>query len=597
MPTARDGPGFSAGVGRRIADKFKGHKGNTCDMAAASSLAHAASSQISRLKSERDRFVALAFCWGDLLVELDAGGTIVFAGGVTQPFLGRSPEDLAGSRLEDNLAAQDRVLFRQILKIAEQRGRTDHLALRLHGKLGVTPPFSVAGYRLDEFDGHFFLALRLTGGSGETAAVSRDQGTGLFDGGEFANVVAARASRLRAGGADVRMTLVTMDDLENLRTRLDEASDQSLMSTVGACFRAHSVDGDTAGRIADGRYGLLHRSDVSVLAFEQELIDAIREADPAGEGLALETATVEIGDATVSEEDMARSLLYVVNRFRESKGGAFTIKSLSSNLSSLMNEATHSVESFKRMVANRSFNLAFQPIIDANSGAIHHYEALARFAGAAATDSPYQQITFAEETGLITDFDLAIVQKAIDWLDKFPRNTNRFPIAVNVSGHSVGSERYVSALYAKLRENAWVRDKLLFEITESSRMADLDIANTFIQGLRQVGHHVCLDDFGAGAASFQYLSALDVDVVKLDGSAIRNARRGKKGRAFLTALAALCHTLGVETIAEMIDKEDALTFVRECGVNYVQGFLFGQPSTSIKDFDPLPKADLFRGRR
>jgi EAL domain-containing protein (putative c-di-GMP-specific phosphodiesterase class I) len=53
----------------------------------------------------------------------------------------------------------------------------------------------------------------------------------------------------------------------------------------------------------------------------------------------------------------------------------------------------------------------------------------------------------------------------------------------------------------------------------------------------------------------------------------------------------------VETIAEMIDKEDVLTFVRECGVNYVQGFLFGQPSTSIKDFDPLPKVDLFRGRR
>jgi len=86
-------------------------------------------------------------------------------------------------------------------------------------------------------------------------------------------------------------------------------------------------------------------------------------------------------------------------------------------------------------------------------------------------------------------------------------------------------------------------------------------------------------------------------VVKLDGSAIRNALRGKKGRAFLTALAVLCRTLGVETIAEMVDKEDTLTFVRDCGVNYVQGFLFGQPSASIKDFDPLPKAELFRGRR
>lgn len=565
-------------------------------MAAASSLAHAESSQVSRLKSERDRFVALAFCWGDLLLEVDAEGIIVFAGGATVPLLGRRPEEMIGGRFEDNLAAQDRMLLRQVLKIAEQRGRTDHLRLRLLGKLGMTPPLSVAGYRLDEFDGHFFLALRASAGDGEAAAAARDQGTGLFDGGEFASVVAKRAGRLRATGADVRMTLVTMDDLQGLRARLDEAADQALMSTVGACFRAHSVDGDTAGRIADGRYGLLHRSDVNVLALERELTDVIRDVDPQGGDVAVETATVELGDAAVSEEDMARSLLYVVNRFRESKGGAFTIKSLSSNLTSLMGEATRSVESFKRLVSERAFSLAFQPIIDVNTGAIHHYEALARFPDSK-TESPYQQIVFAEETGLITDFDLAIVQKAIDWLDRFPRNTNRFPIAVNVSGHSVGAERYVTALYAMLRKNAWVRDKLLFEITESSRMADLESANTFIQGLRQVGHRVCLDDFGAGAASFQYLSALDVDVVKLDGSAIRNAQRGKKGRAFLTALAALCRTLGVETIAEMIDREDALSFVRDCGVNYVQGFLFGQPSAAIKDFDPLPKAELFRGRR
>ena len=155
----------------------------------------------------------------------------------------------------------------------------------------------------------------------------------------------------------------------------------------------------------------------------------------------------------------------------------------------------------------------------------------------------------------------------------------------------------MSSLYAKLRQHAWVREKLLFEITESSRMADLDTANGFIQGLRKAGHHVCLDDFGAGAASFQYLSTLDVDVVKLDGSAIRNAQKGPKGRAFLTALSALCKSLGVETIAEMVDRDEGLFFVRECGVNFVQGFLFGKPSTNIKDFDPLPKAELFRSRR
>ncbi len=138
---------------------------------------------------------------------------------------------------------------------------------------------------------------------------------------------------------------------------------------------------------------------------------------------------------------------------------------------------------------------------------------------------------------------------------------------------------------------------MLFEITESARMADLEMANRVIQSLRKAGHEVCLDDFGAGAASFQYLSALDVDVVKLDGSAVRNAQAGPKGRAFLTALASFCGSLAVNTIAEMVDSEDSLIFVKGCGVDYVQGYLFGRPSKQIKDFDPLPRADLFRGRR
>jgi len=568
-------------------------------MAADNITGSAGSLQVSRLKSERDRFVALAFCWGDLLFELDPQGTIIFASGTTLPILGRTPEEVVGTPLNDILAAPDRTLVRQLMKIAEQRGRIDNATIRLTGKFGTTPPLALAGYRLDELNRHFFLALRMTApaAGADEPPVTRDDDTGLFDAQSFAGLAAERARKMRSAGEDVRMTLVSMADFEDLRLRLDEASQQTLLTTVGACFRANSANGDSAARFSEDSYGLIHDGGLDISRFEQELQSVTREVDPEGKGASVETATMNLGDAEVSEEDLAKSLLYVVNRFRESEGGAFTIKSLSTNLTTLMNEAAQSVDGFKRIVAGGAFDLAFQPIVHSRSGEIHHYEALARFRSTGSDVSPYQQITFAEETGLITDFDLAIAQKAIEWLGQFPRNTTRYRIAVNISGHSVGSDRYVSSLYAKLRENAWVRDKLMFEITESSRMADLDTANKFIQGLRQVGHHVCLDDFGAGAASFQYLSALDVDVVKLDGSAIRNAQKGPKGRAFLTAMAALCKSLAVETIAEMVDKDEGLFFVRDCGIDFVQGYLFGKPAFDIGAFSPLPKADLFRTRR
>ena len=172
-----------------------------------------------------------------------------------------------------------------------------------------------------------------------------------------------------------------------------------------------------------------------------------------------------------------------------------------------------------------------------------------------------------------------MMRKCIDWLRK--NRADKVSVAVNISGMSVGNDQYTKHLHALIDADTWLKTFLLFEITESARVADLVQANNFVQGLGKKGFHVCLGDFGAGAASFQYLSVLEVDVVKLDGSAVKNAQSAPKGRAFLRALTTLCKTMDVETIAEMVDIREGLEFVRDCGVEYVQGFLFEKP-----DADP-----------
>ena len=188
-----------------------------------------------------------------------------------------------------------------------------------------------------------------------------------------------------------------------------------------------------------------------------------------------------------------------------------------------------------------------------------------------------------------------MADRVIDWLSHTPLNSD-ISVAVNVSGHSIGASHYLEGLKDLLKKNAFTRGRLLFEITESARMADLDMANEFIQELRNSGHAVCLDDFGAGAANFQYMSTLEVDIVKLDGSAVRNAQRAPKGKAFLKALVGLCRELHVSTVAEMVDSEESFRFIKQCGVEYVQGYLFGRPSLSITDFKQLPSGHLFDRR-
>ena len=234
----------------------------------------------------------------------------------------------------------------------------------------------------------------------------------------------------------------------------------------------------------------------------------------------------------------------------------------------------------------------FQAILDAQTGDIHHYEALARFPASDSLRGPAEHIALAEEVELVSEFDLAMLGKVAERL-AVPKLEAGTRIAVNVSGQSVNSPAYGAELDRMLGENAWLRDRLMFEITESSRMDDLRAANQFVLKLRSGGYAVCLDDFGAGAANFQYLASLDVDIIKLDGAAVRCAQRSEKGMAFLKALVGLCRELGIGTVIEMVDSRESLEFARACGANYVQGYLFGKPHADIGLFERIVPRDLF----
>ena len=551
----------------------------------------AAKSASAALRAERNRFVALAFCWADLLFELDAEEKLVFAAGATGPLVGGKPEDLIGTPVADLIAPQDRSLVHEVLGIARKRGRIDNINVRLKGAAGATAPLSITGHWLDDLGGHYFLAFRMGTGPAAKAGgsrMTRDSESGLYDADTFAEVVKKRVELGADADGDSKMTLIALPGYEELKGRLDGDAEQDLMNTVGACLRASSVDGDAAARIDDDRFGLVHGADLDVAALEKKISEFTREVDPTGAGIEVEAGTIEVADANISEEDLANGLLYTINRFRSAKGGDF-IKNLSSNLSGLVSEAGKSVTAFRQVVANSDFDIAYQPIINTMTGEIHHFEALARFHADKKGESPYERITFAEETGLISEFDMAMVRKVVAWLANIPR----YRVAVNMSGNSVLNLNYINELHLLLRNNSWAKDRLMFEVTESGRIDDLTGANRFIQTLRREGYEVCLDDFGAGAANFEYISILEVDVIKIDGPALKTAQKTKRGRAYLRALAGMCRELGIGTIAEMIDNEQALEFVRNCRVQYVQGYLFGKPSSEIRSFDRAVQPHMF----
>ncbi len=539
------------------------------------------------MNTARDRFVAFAFCWADMLVELDPSRRVLFAVGATKPLLGVGAEGLVGRTFVDLVAPKDRVLMEQLLKMTSKRGRIDNVTVRLQGSKGLTPPMAFAGYVLPDLKDHFFLALRTQAHMDEKGeaekGVARDMVTGLLTGESFSDLA---LKKLKDTGIDAELTLVNLPGFQNFYDTLGKDEQEVLLNTVGTTLRANSLGGDSAGEIGDGKFGIIHEAGLDVGALEDKLAEATRAFDPTGKGIDVQAGTVDLDTAGMDEADLAKGLVYTINHFKEQAGAKFNVRDIAQNMNGLVQEAVKSLNKFRSLVSGNAFQVAFHPILHSRTGAVHHYEALVRFDGKF-EESPYKYITFAEETGLITEFDIAMMRKCVEWLRK--NRNDKVSLAVNISGMSVGNDQYNTALHALIDADTWLRNFLLFEITESSRVADLTQANNFVQGLRKKGFHVCLDDFGAGAASFQYLSVLEVDVVKLDGSAVKNAQSAPKGRAFLRALTTLCKTLNVETIAEMVDSKEGLEFVRDCGVEYVQGFLFGKPEADPWNF--LKKLD------
>jgi len=125
----------------------------------------------------------------------------------------------------------------------------------------------------------------------------------------------------------------------------------------------------------------------------------------------------------------------------------------------------------------------------------------------------------------------------------------------------------------------------MFEITESTTIKNLDMVNEFIKILQDDGFEICMDDFGAGSASFQYLHKLHVDYVKLDGQYTQRILTDERDAAMVKNLAQMCSDLGVKVVAEMIEEEKQVIKLAAMGIQYGQGYYFAKP-VAMPEYKP-----------
>lgn len=526
---------------------------------------------IEQLKRDRDRFVGFAFAAADALLEVDGDLRVRYAAGLGA-IVGNAEQGVAGTPLASLIGTGDWPGVMDALRAAGDAGRVAAATVRLGPAGAELRDFVLSGWRLPDLGGHYFLALRKAAGAAATA--TRDAATGLLDGDAFAASVAGLAGRAGSDGAMPTMTLLELKGLAALGERLDPDQSEDLTGRIAALLKLSSLDGATAARTGQESFGFVHGAGVDAAAVSRALEDLVKTSDPDRRGIEVRDASVALDDSGLNSDEAAEAVLYAMRKFGEAKDRSVTLGSLSRCCKVMVADTMQRMQTLKSTIEGDAFRLVMQPIVEIRNGHIHHYEVLSRFP-AEESRSPQHLIAFAEEVGAIHEFDLRVVKRSIELLEANPKRD--LSLAVNLSMRSLDRPQFITALQDAFQGREELRKRLIFEITETARIDDLSAANRAVQVLRRAGHAVCLDDFGAGAAAFQYLKAFTVDVIKIDGAYVNQAIGSSRGRAFLKAMAGLCLELKVDVVGEMVEDAETARFLESCGVRYGQGYYFGRP--------------------
>ncbi len=183
-----------------------------------------------------------------------------------------------------------------------------------------------------------------------------------------------------------------------------------------------------------------------------------------------------------------------------------------------------------------------------------------------------------EAVGRGGELDLAVVRALFDTLAARPEAIGRFArLAINLTGQSLASASFASSLLALLDDAPIPGSRLIFEITETAAILQASVARALLEQLRERGCLIAIDDFGVGMQSFERLKLLPVDVIKIDGSFVRNVAAGGKDHAVVQACVAVARAFEAQTVAEFVEDAQTLACLQALGVDWVQGYLIAAP--------------------
>lgn len=415
-----------------------------------------------------------------------------------------------------------------------------------------------------------------------------DSLTGLPNRKLFLDRLNVAMAHTRRAQSILAILFLDLDRFKDINDSLGHSVGDDLLQQTSLRLRECLREGDTLARMGGDEFLILlphinKPEDVAVLS--QRILDRLNKSFMLGSHNIYISASIGIvlfpsdADDSPSMLRAADIAMYNAKRSGGNKYRFFTADINEQILSQIM-LANH----LRRAVEGDEFVIHYQPQINIQTGRIIGMEALIRWQHPeSGLIAPGRFIPLAEEIGLISAITDIVLRKTCTqypaWKDSTPFSLR---LAVNISPLHLRKKDFVTSIKNIIEETGMNPDNLELELTESILIDDAESVMVKMEELNRDGIHFSIDDFGTGYSSLAYLKKMRVDKLKIDQSFVRDIVNSPDDQAISKTIISIGHSMGLTVIAEGVETEEQLSFLRELGCDEVQGFFISRPVPELE---------------
>jgi diguanylate cyclase (GGDEF)-like protein/PAS domain S-box-containing protein len=518
------------------------------------------------------------------------GELIEYANPAFTRLFGHPADSVPGRRLETLLGQAPRDEQRQALIAAMQSRQEVTLLLRtrhrdgaeLWTQLHVAPVRAAGG----EVGHHVCVLTDMTATIDYQAQLehqaNHDALTGLPNRALLGDRMAQAINYAQRYGHGLWLLFIDLDNFKLVNDSQGHQAGDELLCAVANRLRACVGDGDTVARLGGDEFLLLltDAGERPLAGLLQCVQDAVAAPVPLN-GLSF-TVTCSIGVSVYPADGAEPQQLLKhadIAMYRAKEAGRNQVQFYETAMHSRVAERAMIEAELRHALPRQQLSLAFQPKVDLRGGAVVGMEALLRWHHPTlGMVSPARFIGVAEETGLIVAIGRWVLRGACAqnkaWQDA---GLTPLRVAVNLSARQFRDPALADEIHAALKDSGLDAQYLELELTESLMMHNVDAAVAVVDNLKRLGIALSIDDFGTGYSSLAYLKQFPVDYLKIDQSFVREMLSEPKVAAIVRSVIALGHSLGFKVIAEGVETEAQLAYLRRYQCDQMQGYYFSRP--------------------